>query len=159
MVFTDPLRRDDPKPLRPAELERIATSQPLRDLLAEDKLTRILAVLDGMPARARHDALARLLGVDGESLARPAAAATLERGSPPPLGEILARAAAPRREGWAVDGWWLGQDQGQERVWIGDEERQLVRLWAGVVVREIDGEGVGGEGAWGRGELAWEIGE
>ncbi len=106
-----------------------------------------------MPGKARHDALARLLGVDQESLARPAAAATLERGSPPPLGELLERAANPRpAEGWGADGWWLGHGEG--RVWIGEEERQLVRLWAGVVVREIDGDD---EGAWGRGELAWEV--
>ncbi|BEJ16264.1 hypothetical protein CspHIS471_0508690 [Cutaneotrichosporon sp. HIS471] len=153
MIFSDPLKRDDPKPLRTTELERIATSQPLRDLLAEEKLTRILSALDTMPSKARHDALARLLGVDADSLARPAAAATLDRGSPPPLGDLLTAAANPqeRREEWGADGWWLGHSP---RVWIGEEERQLVKLWAGVVVREIDGES---DGAWGSGNLEWEV--
>ncbi|GMK55465.1 hypothetical protein CspeluHIS016_0205210 [Cutaneotrichosporon spelunceum] len=154
MIFSDPLRRDDPKPLRPVELERIATSQPLRDLLAEEKLTRTLAALDALPSKARHDALARLLGVDSESLARPAAAATLDRGSPPPLGDLLSAAANPpeRREEWGADGWWLGQSP--NRVWIGEEEKQLVKLWAGMVVREIDGDS---DGAWGSGNLEWEV--
>lgn len=44
-------------------------------------------------------------------------------------------------------------------MWIGPEEEKLVKLWAGVVVRAIDGEDeVGGEEVvWGQGTLAWEV--
>lgn len=134
-----------------------ATSKPLRDLLASPALTKLLTALDALPtSNARHASLARLLGVDNDSLSQPAAAATLDRGSPPPLGDLLAAAAGHgerRGDEWGADGWWLGRGEG--RVWIGPEERQLVKLWAGVVVNEIDGEDR--EGAWGQGELAWEV--
>ncbi|WOO81494.1 uncharacterized protein LOC62_03G005017 [Vanrija pseudolonga] len=152
-IFTDPLKRDDPKPLRQAELERIATSAPLRELLAEPALIKVLSALDTLPTlKARHAALARVLGVDGESLARPAARALLSRDSPPPLGDLIAGVggAASQGDDWGADGWWLGDG---ERVWVGPEERRLMRLWAGVVVGAIDE----GEGAWGSGGLEWEV--
>ncbi|RSH83215.1 uncharacterized protein EHS24_006882 [Apiotrichum porosum] len=157
-VFQDPLKRDDPKPLRHAELERIATSAPLRELLTHPALTKVLAALDALPTpNARHASLARLLGVDGTSLAKPAAAALLHRsGSPPPLQDLLGGGGAQSTaaDDWGSDGWWLGRDDA--RVWIGPEERRLMRLWAGVVVQAVDDDG---DGAWGAadGDLEWEV--
>ncbi|KAL7422148.1 hypothetical protein Q5752_002791 [Cryptotrichosporon argae] len=155
-TFTDPLRRDDAKPLRRAELERIATSAPLRALLADPALVRVLGALDAVPhAAARSAALARLLGVDSDSLARPAA---LLRHSPPPLDDLLRavtgeQVGVPAREHVVAKGWWLGQGEG--RVWIGEEEKRAMRAWAAVVVGAIDGEGRGDE--WGTGALEWSI--
>jgi hypothetical protein len=51
------------------------------------------------------------------------------------------------------EGWYLGKDA--DRIWIGDEEKRLMRVWAAVVVQAIDGDGRGDE--WGQGDLAWEI--
>lgn len=56
-------------------------------------------------------------------------------------------------------GFWIGREvyageKGVQRVWIGDEERKMMRIFAGLVCRAIDG----GEGdAWGQGGLAWEV--
>lgn len=112
----------------------------------------MLTALDGLPQNARHGALARVLGVDSASLAKPAAAALMDRsGSPPPLGELLG-AKEQERDDWGAEGWYLGQ--GSERVWVGAEERRLMRIWAGAVVGAIDGDG---DGSWGEGGLEWEV--
>lgn len=160
-IFTDPLKREDPKPLRPAELERIATSAELRALLANPTLRAVLAALDAFQSpKSRHAALARLLGVDAQSLARPAAAALMRRDSPPPLHALLGAVAEPGdaegmremeggRDDWGAAGWWLGY--GEKRVWVGPEERRLMRAWADAVTGAI--------GGWGmqEGDLAWEV--
>lgn len=126
-----------------------ATSKPLREVLESPALVKVLTCLDSLPANLRQSSLARILGVDRESLAKPAAEALL-RASPPPLQDLLGER---KREESGTDGWWLGRGEG--RVWIGDEERRVVKIWAGVTVQAIDG----GEGDWGRGELGWQVGD
>lgn len=85
-----------------------------------------------------------------------------QRDSPPPL-EVLIQAIAqggrsnedPSTAGDRA-GFWIGRvdGEGSSRVWIGDEERKIMRVFAGLVCRAIDG----GEGdAWGQGGLAWEV--
>lgn len=185
-IFSDPLKREDPKPLRHAELERIgkslpyllplihthppqselipATSPDLRSLLSNPTLRAVLSALDSFQSpKSRHAALARLLGVDSQSLAKPAASALMERHSPPPLHALLGAlddsspASTPTVEGmgsggrddWGASGWWLGYNE--KRVWVGPEERRLMRLWADAVSEAI--------GGWGmrEGQLAWEV--
>lgn len=126
----------------------VATSKPLREVLASPALVKVLGCLDSMPPNTRQTSLARILGVDGESLAKPAAEALL-RASPPPLQDLLGE----RKPVEGGGGWWLGQGEG--RVWIGEEERRVVKLWAGVTVQAIDG----GDGDWGKGELGWQVGD
>jgi hypothetical protein len=116
---------------------------------------RVLTALDALPTtNARHASLARVLGVDPVSLAKPAASALMGRSSPPPLDELLGNVAERQagRDDWGSEGWWLGRDAG--RVWIGAEERRLMRIWAGVVVGAIDAEG---QDSWGSGGLEWEV--
>ncbi|RXK39945.1 hypothetical protein M231_02740 [Tremella mesenterica] len=162
-IFTDPLRRDDPKPLRREELMRIATSSDLRHLLSTTTLPRILRIVDSLPSpHARSNALTRLLGVDDVSLSKPGRATLVsQRDSPPPLETLLSALAGNATEETDTDmdqvGWWLVQE-GTEggRVWIGAEERRLMRIWAGVVCKAIDGDEKG-EVEWGRGDLGWEV--
>lgn len=110
--------------------------------------------------------LARCLSIDPISLSAPAPASDLlsQRNSPPPIEDLiraLAGQAGDGKEDRAEEqdrkaGFWIGREsQGQaERVWIGDEERRIMRIFAGLVCRAIDG----GEGdAWGEGGLAWEV--
>lgn len=169
----DPLKKDDPKPLRREELMRIgeyiftcmmmvltwlATSPQLRQVLASPSLPRILRILDALPTpNARSSCLARLLGVDEVSLSKPGQETLLfQRDSPPPLGDLLnALSGQVQDSSKAVDdgGWWLGRDQ--ERIWIGEEEKRLMRVWAGVVVQSIDEDGRGD--TWGQGDLSWEV--
>ena len=96
-----------------------------------------------------------------------------QRDSPPPLGELLRALSGETKEDFSkrrVDvGWWLGpppskgnvKDDGESeaRIWVGQEERKLMRLFAGVVCREIDGGGggSGSEAGWGAGGLGWEV--
>ncbi|EIW70235.1 hypothetical protein TREMEDRAFT_61995 [Tremella mesenterica DSM 1558] len=158
-IFTDPLRRDDPKPLRREELMRI----DLRHLLSTTTLPRILRIVDSLPSpHARSNALTRLLGVDDVSLSKPGRATLVsQRDSPPPLETLLSALAGNATEETDTDmdqvGWWLVQE-GTEggRVWIGAEERRLMRIWAGVVCKAIDGDEKG-EVEWGRGDLGWEV--
>ncbi|KAK8858452.1 hypothetical protein IAR55_002679 [Kwoniella newhampshirensis] len=164
-IFTDPLKREDPKPLRREELLQIATSPPLRSLLSSTTLPQILRLLDDLPPSARHSMLSRLLGLDTSTLSQPAGTSRsflTGRESPPPLGELLDTLAqshgqAYRREGNAdrdVElGWWL-RGSGGEKVWIGEEEKKVMRLFAGSVCTAIDGSG---EVAWGQGGLEWEV--
>ena len=98
--------------------------------------------------------------MDDASLTQPDAHGLLGgRDSPPPLGELLGmwkRKVEGEEERVEVDdakGWWLGDSP---RVWIGVEERRLMRLWAGVVVRAIDGHGEENV-AWGSGALSWDV--
>ncbi|WVQ96803.1 hypothetical protein IAU59_003910 [Kwoniella sp. CBS 9459] len=91
-LFTDPLKKEDPKPLRREELLRIATSPSLRTLLSTTSLPQILAILDTLPPNARHTTLSKLLGLDPVSLSKPggtAASFLSGRESPPPLEELL----------------------------------------------------------------------
>jgi hypothetical protein len=41
-------------------------------------------------------------------------------------------------------------------VWIGEEEKKIMRLFAGAVCQAIDG-GEGEELSWGQGGLSWEV--
>lgn len=126
--------------------------------MATPSLARILRILDSLPTpNARSSCLARLLGVDEISLSKPGQETLLsQRDSPPPLGDLL-NALSGRveddRRATEDGGWWLGRDQ--ERIWIGEEEKRLMRVWAGIVVQSIDGDGRGDE--WGRGDLSWEV--
>lgn len=106
---------------------------------------------------ARSSCLARLLGVDEISLSKPGQETLLsQRDSPPPLEDLL-RAfsgnAEEKSRPMDNEGWWLGKDA--DRIWIGDEEKRMMRVWAGVVVQAIDGDGRGDE--WGQGDLSWDI--
>lgn len=128
----------------------------------------MLSALDSFQSpKSRHAALARLLGVDSQSLAKPAASALMERNSPPPLhallGSLDGSSCSPTsstpaelagmgqggRDDWGASGWWLGYNE--KRVWVGPEERRLMRLWADAVSEAI--------GGWGmrEGQLAWEV--
>ncbi|OCF31301.1 hypothetical protein I316_07087 [Kwoniella heveanensis BCC8398] len=91
-IFTDPLKKEDPKPLRREELMRIATSPSLRTLLSTTSLPHILSILDTLPPTARHTTLSKLLGLDSASLSKPggtAASFLSGRESPPPLEDLL----------------------------------------------------------------------
>jgi hypothetical protein len=182
-IFTDPLKRDDPKPLRHEELLRIgalnsapqqsaqrlnsvmlttATSPQLRHLLTATSLPNILLILDAIPSpHARQNSLARILGLDPESLAKPTAGTLLsQRDSPPPLGDLLDTLAGKKEDddrGWNEQGWWLGHQGSKEGcVWIGEEEKKIMRLFAGAVCQAID-DGEGEELSWGQGGLSWEV--
>jgi len=102
--------------------------------------------------------LARLLGVDEISLSKPGQETLLsQRDSPPPLEDLLrafnGNAEEEKRGSADNEGWWLGKDA--DRIWIGEEEKRMMRVWAGVVVQAIDGDGRGDE--WGQGNLSWDI--
>jgi hypothetical protein len=76
------------------------------------------------------------------------------------LGDLLDVLAGKREEPQVVEesgGWWLGRE-GTEygRIWIGEEEKKVMRLFASVVCQAIDGN-KDGDVAWGRGDLTWEI--
>lgn len=146
-----------------------ATSAQLRHLLATPTLPHILRIIDALPTpSARSSALSRCLGIDDTSLSKPGGGTFLsQRDSPPPLDTLLSALAGDPdgsgatsggpgkgREG---EGWWLGREGSKEgRVWIGEEERNLMRLWAGTVCGAIDG-GQGDDVGWGRGALGWEM--
>ncbi|WVW84496.1 hypothetical protein I302_106530 [Kwoniella bestiolae CBS 10118] len=165
-IFTDPLQREDPKPLRREELLRIATSPTLRNLLSNPLLPRLLHTLDSLPSKSRHTALSKLLGLDPTSLSS-AEGITQSflagRDSPPPLDELLSTIA---NQGDSEDkvglvegkaGWYI-QSKGGERIWIGDEEKRVMRAFAGVVCNAIDGgDNAAGEVEWGQGGLEWEF--
>ncbi|WVR06209.1 hypothetical protein IAU60_003239 [Kwoniella sp. DSM 27419] len=178
-VFTDPLKKEDPKPLRREELLRIATSPRLRTLLHTTSLPSILTALDALPPSTRHSTLSRLLGLDAQSLAAPggtAASFLSGRDSPPPLSDLLdsisrhaqggartrSRSRSPtytNPEDGPQAGWYLRyQLKGEQRLWIGEEDKRIMRLFAGAVCQAIDGtEGPSHEVAWGQGGLAWEV--
>nr|XP_031859612.1 uncharacterized protein CI109_004887 [Kwoniella shandongensis]KAA5526684.1 hypothetical protein CI109_004887 [Kwoniella shandongensis] len=170
-IFTDPLKREDPKPLRREELLRITTSSSLRTLLNTTSLPSILRLLDSLPPSARHSMLSRLLGLDPQTLSQPAgstASFLSGRDSPPPLDELLNTIVAARSTSSGTgtgtgtgtgneDGWWL-RGSGGEKIWIGEEEKKIMRLFAGSVCTAIDGKADGeGEIAWGQGGLEWEV--
>ncbi|ORX39664.1 hypothetical protein BD324DRAFT_614531 [Kockovaella imperatae] len=168
-IFMDPLTREDPKPLRHEELLRIATSSSLRYLLSSTPLPRILKILDSLPtASARSSCLARLLGLDPISMAKPDNPILNQRDSPPPLEDLLRAAIGENKSetgsgAWADDeGWWLECKRGEgprsdnERIWIGSEERRVMRLFASVVCREIDGDKADSS-SMGKGHLEWEV--
>lgn len=79
----------------------------------------------------------------------------MDRGSPPPLQHLLGvgeqEHEQDRPDDWGAAGWWLGY--GEKRVWVGPEERRLMRAWADCVTTAIGG------GEWGMrdGSLGWEI--
>ena len=83
-----------------------------------------------------------------------------QRDSPPPLGDLLDTLAGKKEDesrGWNEQGWWLGHQGSKEgRVWIGEEEKKIMRLFAGAVCQAIDG-GDGEEPSWGQGGLSWEV--
>jgi len=130
-------------------------------LFSTDTLPRILRILDSLPSHnARSITLSRLLSIDEVSLSKPGGETFLtERSSPPPLDELLSNLAGEKEEdraAWNGDGWWLGRDGSKEgRVWIGEEERRMMRLWAGVICQAIDGNEV--DAGWGQGGLGWEV--
>ncbi|WVF69303.1 hypothetical protein IAT40_004079 [Kwoniella sp. CBS 6097] len=167
-IFTDPLKKEDPKPLRREELLRIATTSSLRTLLSTTSLPQILSILDTLPPNARHTTLSKLLGLDAVSLSKPggtAASFLSGRESPPPLEELLYSFSKARdgdddpvSDGHAEEGWWLrtysanhhhynrqsGQagdhvEQEGEKIWIGPKEKEIVRLFARSVCAAIDG--------------------
>ncbi|WVN86509.1 uncharacterized protein L203_101673 [Cryptococcus depauperatus CBS 7841] len=125
-VFTDPLLKDDPKPLRHEELLRIAQSPSLRTLLANPTLQAILRLLDTLPPQSRQLALSKLIGVDSQSLCHSSNAGSILTGrdSPPPLNDLLGGLTDKRSEerndgdGWQVggtdqdEGWWLSAHSG-----------------------------------------------
>ncbi|ODN81737.1 hypothetical protein L202_02128 [Cryptococcus amylolentus CBS 6039] len=155
-IFTDPLLKDDPKPLRHEELLRIAQSKSLRALLADPTLIAILQLLDTLPLSARHATLSRLVGLDTQSLSSSLKTLVSGRDSPPPLDELLEAFSGTKKDTSIDerDGWWLHGPDG--RIWITEKERNLMRLFAGGVCLSIDGKEENGEIAWGQGDLAWD---
>ena len=153
-IFTDPLLREDPKPLRKEELMRIgqsvlpgfkypvctalidtnlihvtATSPQLRLLLANSTLPQILRILDKLPnSHTRSSALSRLLSIDPISLSKPDGSTFLnERSSPPPLHELLSTisgAGQDREEEKRVTG-------NEDGWWLGHEGSKEGRIWIG----------------------------
>ncbi|OWZ32476.1 hypothetical protein C343_03112 [Cryptococcus neoformans C23] len=158
-LFTDPLLKDDPKPLRHEELLRIAQSTSLRALLVDRTLICILQLLDTLPPPARHSALSKLLGFDPQSLSNTSNTLINGRDSPPPLDELLGALARGVGEtvGEAVqdEGWWLNGPK--NKIWITEREKKLMRLFAGNVCLAIDGKIEDGDLVWGQGELAWDV--
>ncbi|EJD41289.1 hypothetical protein AURDEDRAFT_186635 [Auricularia subglabra TFB-10046 SS5] len=60
-MFEDPLTRNDPKQLRTAHYENLATSPRLREILSEPRLRTLLVRLDALNERDRAHALETLL--------------------------------------------------------------------------------------------------
>lgn len=135
----------------------VATSPQLRQVLAHPTLPRILRILDSLATpNARSSCLARLLGVDEISLSKPGQESIVNRrDSPPPLGELLMALSGKVEDERSTheDGGWLLRSE-TDRIWIGEEEKKLMRVWAGAVVESIDGDG---RDDWGQGDLAWEV--
>ncbi|WRT67632.1 uncharacterized protein IL334_004604 [Kwoniella shivajii] len=167
-IFTDPLKKEDPKPLRREELLRIATSPSLRVLLNQPSLPPILQALDSLPSHNRHTTLSRLLGLDTKSLSNTDGSSKsfiTGRDSPPPLEDLLSTLSGSKEDQHVVvegeNGWWLNypsRESGGGRVWIGEEEKKLVRLFAGAVCQAIDGTQEGQEElSWGEGALEWQV--
>lgn len=109
--------------------------------------------------------LSRCLEIDDQSLAKPGGGTFLSgRDSPPPLGDLLetlAERAAPTKSHAIAamdrDGFWLGRAGSKEgQIWIGENEKKLMRIWAGVVCTSIEGRKMD-EVVLGRGGLGWEI--
>ncbi|EJT46331.1 hypothetical protein A1Q1_05160 [Trichosporon asahii var. asahii CBS 2479] len=160
-IFSDPLKREDPKPLRHAELERIERANPSH--IPRSALPPVKPDPPRSPQRSGQFPIPQIAARDSQSLAKPAASALMERHSPPPLHALLGAlddsspASTPTVEGmgsggrddWGASGWWLGYNE--KRVWVGPEERRLMRLWADAVSEAI--------GGWGmrEGQLAWEV--
>ncbi|KAL4078237.1 hypothetical protein V8B97DRAFT_2021401 [Scleroderma yunnanense] len=68
-TYDDPLKRDDPKPLKLHQYEAIATSPTIRSLLASNPhLRTLLTNIDSLRGAEREEALQRALGVDGKQL-------------------------------------------------------------------------------------------
>lgn len=79
LIFMDPLRRDDPKPLTNAQFESLATDSGLREILRPTStlhpqgeprpgLERALSTLDGLPSdEHRRAALELILGVSAQT--------------------------------------------------------------------------------------------
>jgi len=79
LIYLDPLRANDPKPLRPEELEALATDPKVRDILCptttlkphgevNEPLRRALETWDALPtSRHREAALQLILGVSAQS--------------------------------------------------------------------------------------------
>ena len=79
LIYLDPLRRDDPKPLKPEQLETIATDAGLRSILTPTSsfrphgekargLERALVSIDALPTDAyRNAAIEMILGVSESS--------------------------------------------------------------------------------------------
>jgi hypothetical protein len=118
----------------------------------------------------RSTALARLLGVDDESLSKASSQSIInDRDSPPPLEDLLRAFAgkvddSPSGSGPAEEGYYLwGETSGngtstgpRQKVWIGEEEKKVMRIWAKVVIGAIDGDEEKGD-EWGKGDLGWAI--
>ncbi|WVQ65943.1 uncharacterized protein L199_004121 [Kwoniella botswanensis] len=174
-IFTDPLLKEDPKPLKREELLRIATSPSLRSLLSSNPLLPLLLKsLDSLPTKSRHIALSRLLNLDPESLSHAEGinqSFLSGRNSPPPLDELLCTLTNPHESnhidtttldssgsGSGGKGWYLNVPGETKKIWIGEEERKLMRLFAASVCTAIDGQqNEGGEVEWGQGRLEWEF--
>ncbi|KAK4683393.1 zinc finger HIT domain-containing protein 3, partial [Tremellales sp. Uapishka_1] len=127
-IFTDPLQKEDAKPLRHSELMRIATSPQLRHLLTTTSLPTILRILDSISSpTSRSTVLSKLLSIDAESLSKPLAL-TSSRDSPPPIYALLSGDTEAYRPATESGGWWLisPASGGQERIWIGEEERRVM---------------------------------
>lgn len=72
--YPDPLKRNDPKPLNTSQYEAIATSPPIRNILASNpRLPGILRSLDGLQGQSREDNLMQVLGVSDKGSALPSA--------------------------------------------------------------------------------------
>ncbi|KAI9447161.1 hypothetical protein F5148DRAFT_1252331 [Russula earlei] len=66
-AYPDPLKRDDPKPLRTAQYEAIATSPAVRAALeGHPRMKEVLRTMDGLSGSAREEALQASLGIWGD---------------------------------------------------------------------------------------------
>ena len=110
--------------------------------------------------------LARCLSIDPISLSAPTSSQSADllsqRDSPPPIEDLIRALAGRASSDIEADtrgqeqnaGFWIGRASEKDRVWVGDEERRIMRVFAGLVCKAIDG----GEGdGWGEGDLGWEV--
>lgn len=121
MIFLDPLRSSEPKPLKRDEYMAIATSAAIRQVLTarKDALRPVLQALEGIKdSRVKGDLLAKALGLDKDSLAR------------------VKTVAVTRDEMDDSDGFYIPNPaggEGQQRIWFAKNERVAMREFADAV--------------------------
>ncbi|WWC70612.1 uncharacterized protein I206_104563 [Kwoniella pini CBS 10737] len=173
-IFTDPLQKEDPKPLKHEELLRIATSIKLRNLLSNSKLPLVLRTIDSLSFNKRHEIISKLLNLDNESLNKSNGitssflSSSSSRNSPPPLNDLIYsftsnsenQTSQINNNNNEEEGWYLYSKDQKEKIWITENETKLFKLFSTIICFSIDeneNENQDEIPSWGKGGLEWEL--